>query len=153
MAAAAKIDTFHSGDRRFASRGELGRPGTIRMQDSAPLTILVRDLTRDGCRIATDAELPAGIDVQIGLAHVGLTSGRIVWRSETDYGCRFDAPLAPGMVTAALGPTNIAPFPGTTWIESPSPNKLGARASLVIIGGLALGSWACMLAIGLALLV
>lgn len=153
MATTARTNAFHSGDRRFASRGELGRPGTIRMQASAPLTILVRDLTREGCRIASNAELPAGVDVQIGLAHVGLTSGRIVWRSETEYGCRFDAPLAPGMVTAALGPTNIAPFPGATRIEAPGLNKLGARTSLFIIGGLALGSWACTLAVGFALLV
>lgn len=152
MAVTARTATRNSGDRRFAERGELGRPGTVRMDDSAPLAVLVRDLTRDGCRIATDAELPPGVGVHIGLAHVGLTAGRIVWRSETDYGCRFDVPLAPGMVTAALGPSNIALFPEIADVRLQGSTKLGPRTNLAIICALAAGTWAVAIAIGRVLL-
>ena len=90
----------NAAERRSSARPALGRPGTIRIDAGEPIAILVSDLTRDGCRIETDAELSPDIEVQIGLAHIGLTAGRIVWRSRAQYGCRFDMPLPPGTITA-----------------------------------------------------
>ena len=76
------------------------RPAVLRFGDLIA-DIELEDLTREGCRIAYAAELPPFAAITIGIAGVGQTCGRLVWRSATSYGCVFDVRLAPGAVTAA----------------------------------------------------
>lgn len=141
MAQPVRRVALDAAERRSTSRPTLGRPGTIRIDAGEPIAILVSDLTRDGCRIETDAELMPDLAVQIGLAHIGLTAGRIVWRSQDQYGCRFNMPLAPGTITAAYGTSNIAVFPLTASPTSSAPLKLSPRLRLVIITGLVTSTW------------
>lgn len=128
-------------ERRSSVRPALGRPGTIRIDTGEPIAIRVSDLTRDGCRIETDAELNPDLEVQIGLAHIGLTAGRIVWRSHAQYGCRFNMPLAPGTITAAYGPSNVALFPLIAESAPLSRGKLSPRIRLAILAGLIASTW------------
>jgi hypothetical protein len=146
-------DGIEAGERRAAVRVELGRRGTLRLGDGAPLDVLISDLTRDGCRIETDAALEPGLAVQIGIAHLGLTPGRIVRRSTSGYGCRFDVPLDAGAVTLASGATNVAAFPGTALpAPAPAPAKLSPRAQFGAIAGAAVAGWGAVAALGFALL-
>lgn len=138
-------------ERRATSRPDLGRPGTIRIGAGEPIDIMLGNLTRDGCRIETGAELTPGVDVQVGLAHVGLIPGRIVWQSQKEYGCRFDVSLAPGIITAAYGASNVAAFPLTAPPALSVRGKSSPRVRLVVIAGLVAATWAGTIAIAVAL--
>lgn len=134
-------------DRRASPRLAFGRQGTLRLPGQAALEIAVSELTRDGCRIHTELALLPHVAVEVGLAHVGLTAGQIVWRSSNGYGCRFNAPLAPGAVTAAQRRSNVTPFSMVAETAVAPSAKSAPFATLATLVGLTVGGWAL---IGLA---
>ncbi|MBY0301318.1 MULTISPECIES: PilZ domain-containing protein [Sphingomonas] len=134
-----------SGDRRGALRGELGRPGTIRLDDGTVIETVLVDLTRDGCRLHTAAAIARGTTFSIGIAHVGLTRARVVWHGPEGYGCEFDAPLPAGAVTAAFGGSNIEPFPNAgQFAPPPVARKWSPRARLLLLLAGVAGPWAAL---------
>lgn len=153
VARAMATSRMRSYDRRSAARVDFGRPGTVRIGDAPPIEATVSDLTREGCRLVTDATLAPGQKVQVGIAHLGLTAGQIVWYGEHGYGCKFDAPLAPGAITRASGPSNVTAFHGaiSATISSGS-TKLGLRARLAVIAGVSLVGWSAVFALAMFLL-
>jgi hypothetical protein len=93
-----------------ARRGErpaYGRTGTLRIGDNAASEVIVQDLSREGCRIETDAPVTPSMRVLIGLPGVGIVGARVIWHSSKGYGCLFDDPLPPGSITAAFSATNV----------------------------------------------
>lgn len=148
VAGAMAPSRVRSYDRRSAARVDFGRPGTVRIGDAPPIEATVSDLTREGCRLVTDATLAPGQKVQVGIAHLGLTAGQIVWYGEYGYGCKFDAPLAPGAITRASGSSNVTSFNGTisATISSKS-TKLGLRARLAVIVGVSVAGWSAVFAL------
>ena len=128
-------------DARASERLPLDRAGVLRTAEQS-IPIRIADLTREGCRIETEAEFAPGASVVVGIAGVGPTPGRMIWRGERGYGCAFDRSLPPGAVTAAFSPSNIAHFPGRPDMpEAPRATKLSGRARLgVLVGGIA-ASW------------
>ena len=129
-------------DRRVSSRLVLGRPGTIRLDSGETIQVVVTDLARDGCRIETGAALMPDTALSIGIAHIGHTRARVVWRDADGYGCEFDVALSPGDVTAASGPSNVARFPQEITPRRDAPAaKWSPRARLAFITAAALVSW------------
>jgi hypothetical protein len=140
-------------DRRSAPRVDFGRPGTVRIGDAPPVEASISDLTREGCRLITDATLAPGQQVQVGIAHLGLTAGQIVWYGENGYGCKFDAPLAPGAITRASGPSNVTALHGAiSSTNSAVSTKLGLRARLAVIVGASIVGWGAVFALAVFLL-
>lgn len=131
--AARRLADSH--DRRGALRGELGRPGTIRLDDGSAIETLLVDLTRDGCRLRTAATIAPGTAFSIGIAHVGLTRARVAWHGPEGYGCEFDAPLPAGAVSAAFGGSNVEAFPNAGLFAAPSRGvrKWSPRARLLLL--------------------
>lgn len=130
-------------DRRLGERTPLDRPGTLRVASAAPVDVILRDLTRDGCCIETDVELSPDMLVAIGVPGVGISEARVVWRGARGYGCAFARSLPPGSITAAFSPTNVRAFPNgndaePTPASSPKPS---ARSRLLLITALMAGSW------------
>ena len=140
-------------ERRSAPRVDFGRPGTLRIGDAPPVEVSVSDLTREGCRLLIDATLEPGQKVQVGIAHLGLTAGQIVWHGAYGYGCKFDVPLAPGAVTRASAPSNVTALHGTILPTNlPGPMKLGPRARLAVIAGASVVGWCAVAAVVMMLL-
>jgi hypothetical protein len=147
-----------SGERRGQHRGALGRTGVLRLLDTsvAPATeVVIADLTRDGCRIETEATLRSGVAVEIGIPNVGRVTGRLVWHSKRGYGCAFSKRLPSGAVTAAFGPSNVVPFQVDPTDESPLPlesRKLSPRNRLLLAVGLNIAIWFFVVVAGMWLL-
>lgn len=126
-----------SDDRRFQTRIALDRPAVLRIGDQV-VEIEINDLTRDGCRITTAIELEPLARVSIGIAGVGHTMARLMWRSAQHYGCAFERPLPSGAVTASKL-NNVSYLDG---IALPQPTiehaevKYSYRTRIAIIGGL-----------------
>ena len=140
-------------DRRSAPRVNFGRPGIVRISDAPPVEAFVSDLTREGCRLVTDAPISPGQKVQVGIAHLGLTAGQIVWYGEYGYGCKFDVPLAPGAITRASGPSNVTALHGAILPANPTvTSKLGLRARLAVIVGASVIGWGAVFAVAMFLL-
>lgn len=131
MALPARALVQDADDRRAQARPLLGRAGTLRIAGGPAHEIEVLDLSRDGCRIATTQTLHPNAAVEIGLAHIGLTGGKIVWRGSAGYGCRFDRSLPSGAVTAAFGNSNVVSFASPT---SPAEQLTSRKTSLLLVG-------------------
>lgn len=133
---AASAET--AADRRLEPRPSLGRQGTLRTADGARFDIVVSDLTRDGCRLHTDAALTPGAIVNVGLAHIGLTPAQIVWHGSAGYGCRFDQALPRGAVSAAFGTSNVRLLDNAAL---PPSTKASPRTALALVVGAATAGW------------
>ncbi|HEX8484854.1 PilZ domain-containing protein [Sphingomonas sp.] len=148
MATTARQAAHRFADRRATPRAAFGRTGTLRIDGQDPVEVTVSDLTRDGCCIQTPAELERNASASIGLANVGLTPCRIVWKSSRGYGCAFDAPLSAGAVTSAFGPSNIASFPNqsASWNAPAATAKWSPRARMSLLGIAVTACWAAVAA-------
>lgn len=141
-----KTDDF----RRREPRRALRRPGTIRLSDGGAHQVFIADLTRDGCRIITDCVLTPNTDCRVGIANVGLTQARVMWASAEGYGCEFDQPLPPGLITAAFGPSNVTALDTGTMVQAivPVNAKWTPRGRLALLAALTICGWASFLLIG-----
>jgi len=134
-------------DRRISNRTRVGRKAVLRFSDSFQ-HIELDDLTGDGCKIETDADLEVGSNLTLGLAGIGRTSARVVWRSGDTYGCLFEAPLSPSSVAAA-NRENVGYLFGVSPAgEEASTHefKWSARHRLLFIIGSSTLLWATVLA-------
>lgn len=152
--ATAPLRRRDNAERRRAPRVDFGRPGTVRIGDDLPVEALVSDLTREGCRLVVDAALAPGQEVQVGIAHLGLIAGQVVWQGTYGYGCKFNVPLASGAVTRASGPSNVTTLPGIMSDTShlSAPVKMGPRTQLAVIVGASILGWGVLAAFGVLLL-
>jgi hypothetical protein len=137
-----KTDDF----RRREPRRALQRPGTIRLADNGAHEVFIADLTRDGCRIITDCVLTPDTDCLVGIANVGLTQARIMWANAEGYGCEFNQPLPPGLVTAAFGPTNVKELDTVSIVKPivPVNAKWAPRSRLALLAAVSICGWACV---------
>lgn len=117
-------------ERRASPRTPFGHPAVLQFEDQST-QVTICDLTREGCRIETEVELGANMVVSIGIPGIGHTSGRIIWKSDREFGCAFDRSLQPGAITAAFSHN---PTSSRMW-------KLGARARISIFVGAVTTSW------------
>jgi transcriptional regulator with XRE-family HTH domain len=64
--------------------------------------ILIHDLSTGGMLIQTDAGLRSGDVIEVDLPRTGMREAQIAWSSGTYFGCRFQEPIPPATVSAAL---------------------------------------------------
>jgi hypothetical protein len=105
---------------RAAERRSAMAPSTMRANGTAPVDVMVIDVSATGVRIATSADLEVGQEISIGLGGAGSTRAFVAWKREGEYGCRFERPLeAEGAAMAFsksevvhLGRSTVAVEPG-----------------------------------------
>jgi len=68
---------------------------TLRLSGTAPIDVVVVDVSESGVRIVTNADLDIGQEISIGLAGAGSSRAYVVWRRDDHYGCAFERPLGP----------------------------------------------------------
>ncbi|MEG3084239.1 PilZ domain-containing protein [Sphingomonas sp. PB2P12] len=131
-----------SAERRSDSRVALARTGTLRLHDEAmSRQVRIADLNRDGCRIQSAVPLLLNQQVAIGIPGVGVRDAQITWAGDRDYGCKFDRPLPPGSVTAAMTDNVIGLGTVTGAIRAPATFKWQFRGRLLLLGVLSLAGW------------
>jgi hypothetical protein len=137
-------------DRRASERHvlKLRVPGSTASE--AGVVVLIHDLSRTGLLIETSAALAVGADLEIDLPETGFRQAQVVWNSGHYFGCQFREPISRGGVSAALlknpaqGHTSDAAAYDELW-EDEEKFPLRTRAAIII--GLALASWAVVLAL------
>jgi hypothetical protein len=133
-------------DRRSDERVSLSRRAVVRFEGKAE-EVDVEDLASDGCRIRLASALEPHTPVSIGLAGIGHTPARLVWRSGDLYGCAFEKRLPAGAATAGIA-ENIAFLPEMTEPKAGVAGevvKYSLRVRVGIIAGLSLLLWAPIL--------
>jgi hypothetical protein len=170
MAWAAKLrieDTdAHDGrdqspDGRDASRHRLfldARAST----GSQAAEILIHNLSSTGMLLETSIDLAANNGFDVDIPEVGTVHAGIIWNSETFYGCQFEQPLSRAAVSAALlrspsdwaasAPLRLPPVATTESHTSKTRHRresgeISLRAKFFIITGLAIVSWAAVIAL------
>jgi hypothetical protein len=141
---------------RSSKRHALGRASTLRMQDGAPVDVLVEDVSASGCRLSGTPDLRPHEAILIGLAGLGSRPARIVWMQEGEAGCRFDMPLSDGelaraqqagvVVTAMFDRVQDA-MPDRALVSTDARASGEPRVRLAIICLAAVMSWALVAAI------
>lgn len=85
----AKLEILGDIDRRGAIRFDADSPSTLRTPEGEPIDVRVEDFSRTGFRFVSDADLPIGTLVSLGLSGAGARAARIMRRKGDTYGCAF----------------------------------------------------------------
>lgn len=130
-------------DRRASARTRVGQWSILRRDGQAPSPMRLVNVAREGCALSIEAELEPHQAVEIDLAGLGPVSGRIVWRSASAYGCRFENPLPAGAITRLL----LAEDDGaevSTMMPPPSflRAKVSPVATMALVAGASVVAWA-----------
>ena len=64
--------------------------------------VTIHDLSLTGALIETSIPMLVGAMFEVELAHAGKIEATIVWNSGEYYGCQFELPIAPSVLSAAL---------------------------------------------------
>lgn len=64
--------------------------------------VTIHDLSRTGALIETSAPMLVGATFEFELPHAGRVDATIIWNSGEYYGCQFELPIAPSVLSAAL---------------------------------------------------
>jgi len=114
MAMFAHFEEQPLNDRRRTARrslqlgvGSSGEPVTI------------HDLSLTGALIETSAPMLVGAMFEIDLPQAGRVDATVVWNSGEYYGCQFELPIAPSVLSAAL--LQAAPRPAQNLNLDPDP--------------------------------
>lgn len=137
----AQLRPESNADRRSNDRISIGRDAVLRVDGLPPISVVLVDVTRDGCLIATDAILTPGQSINLGLAGVGTVAARVVRAGTVGYGCEFVERLPPGAVTRA-SETNVVPLDGANVAIPPGSAKFSRRVQFAALVGLMVAGWA-----------
>ncbi len=69
--------------------------------DDEAAEVLLHNISSAGLLLETGAKLAAGEYIEVDLPLAGVTPARVVWASDRLFGCAFDAPLSPAVLSAA----------------------------------------------------
>lgn len=58
--------------------------------DGEPLSVMVKDLTEQGCRISTDETLLIGEQIRLEIPRLGYLDAQIRWSFDGEAGARFN---------------------------------------------------------------
>ncbi len=129
-------------DRRTHVRTDVGQRAVLRRDGQAPSPVTIVNVAREGCALGVEAELEPRQLVEIDMAGLGAVSGRIIWRSASAYGCRFDEALPAGAITQLLlaeddGAVGANIMPGPL-----SRAKISPGLTLAVLTGMVICTWA-----------
>jgi hypothetical protein len=137
-------------------RISIDRIATMRDQTKLPVDAVVDDLSRTGCLLTLDREMPTGALVTIGISGIGVRHARISRANHPQYACAFITPINGANIASAISAeTLVADVFHSASEEAvrlvafdgpPIVRKLpiGARA-IIIIGGSAV-LWSMIIA-------
>lgn len=69
--------------------------------DDESAQVLLHNISSAGLLLETEAKLAAGERIEVDLPLAGATAARVVWNSGRLFGCAFDAPVSPAVLSAA----------------------------------------------------
>lgn len=102
MPISAHFDETRSGDGQpRANRRRLLLEARGALETGQPAHVLVHNVSETGLLLETRHDLEIGDSIDLALPEAGTSRARVVWASGTLYGCAFDVPLAPAMLSAA----------------------------------------------------
>jgi hypothetical protein len=116
MAMLAFFEEQPLNDRRRTVRRSLHLGGG----SGEPVTI--HDLSLTGALIETSIPMLVGAMFEIELPQAGKVAATVVWNSGEYYGCQFDLPIAPSVLSAAL--LQAAPRPQSPNLSPDPINEL-----------------------------
>lgn len=103
----------------------LATPGML--PDGEETLIRLHNISVGGMMIESDEPLEQGSEILVDLPEAGAVTARVVWRSASLHGCRFDQPLPPAALSAAELRSAIAPAEQQTSGFVQSHGSLGRR--------------------------
>ncbi|UIP07651.1 helix-turn-helix domain-containing protein [Erythrobacter sp. SDW2] len=89
--------------------------------------VRLHNISASGLMLESDVRLEKGEKVMIDLPLAGPTPARVVWRSASLHGCRFDQPLSLAVLSASELKSAIAPPEQTPPAQGPALGSLGKR--------------------------
>lgn len=132
----------HVPERRAYTRTPVACPSAVR-RDGQPFEAAdIIDVAREGCALRFDGELTPHQSVEVAIAGLGPVHGRIIWRSDSSYGCRFEAPLPSGAITGLFLAADKDMAPVAASASRARHAKFSPIAALAILGGVTLSTWA-----------
>ena len=81
--------------------------------------VTIHDLSLTGALIETSVPMLVGAMFEVELPQVGKVEATVVWNSGEYYGCQFDLPIAPSILSAAL--LQATPRPAANGDLNPDP--------------------------------
>jgi len=96
--------------------------------DGGESLVRLHNISAGGLMLESDVRLDKGEEIVIDLPRAGPILARVMWRSASLHGCRFDEPLSTAVLSAAELQSAIAPPEETAApIGGTAPGSLGKR--------------------------
>jgi len=129
------------------ARGSVRRTLRLQVAAMAPedaTDALIHNISEGGLLVETRAPLKLGDTLHVDLPEAGTTPAIVVWSRDRFFGCRFQAPVRVGAVSAALlrSPARTqadgeeAPFPFNRRKYEPVEEAEGPWIQVLVIAGL-----------------
>lgn len=88
-------------DRRRAARRTI-RLDAAASSAAAESNVVIRDLSKTGLLLESDAAFSVGETFLVVLPEIGATPARVKWNLGRRFGCEFLSPVTPGAISAAM---------------------------------------------------
>lgn len=102
MAVAAQFDILPTGKHQ---RGMARHQMRLRVRSAPPAgeaaEVLIHNLSATGLLLESASPLAVGDEIFVELPEAAASTAKVVWASGRFFGCAFDRPLAPAIVSAA----------------------------------------------------
>lgn len=136
-------------DRRRANRRVLRLQVAGAISAGPGEDVLIHDLSSNGLLIETSAELAVGARLEVELPEAGRAEARVMWSDGRYFGCQFVSIIPTAALSAAQlrSPARATALqPAFAGPDAMPVALLPLPARLQLIGALALGAWALVLA-------
>jgi hypothetical protein len=84
-----------------SKRVVIGRSGTLRERDKFAADVMIEDVSETGCMFRSDAALPIGTLISIGIPGTGMHAARVSRVDRDQHGCSFLLPISPDDIALA----------------------------------------------------
>lgn len=138
--------------RRAGERFDTEARSTLRSGASAPIDVVVDQVSRSGCHIVTAETVDVGEIITLGIAGLGRVEALVVRRTPSGYGCAFISHVPESLlrevgvespvlaIGAEAGRSVYDPE-----IEPPDIEKYPVRTRFLVIVGFCVLSWICII--------
>lgn len=90
------------GERRSSRRRKLRLEAEGLRALAGDTLVVIHDLSEEGLLVESPTPLAEGELLEVVVPEAGTVQAKVAWASDRFFGCRFEAPISTGAVSAAL---------------------------------------------------
>lgn len=113
-------------EKRHDVRRKLSLLASGLLHDGTGIEVQIHNISGTGLLLESDVKLTIGDRIEIELPHAGDITAVVMWANGRHFGCQFEGPVSPAMLSAVELKSAISPPPELMDTSSPALDDHGA---------------------------